>query len=198
MSLASEVRRIWLLVAVFVSLAGLALAAQPAAAQPRVVTGGETRLEVNTSTFIKLINAGIYAKAIPPAYLEYGGQPAAVLPIRNLGLVDSQATLATVGHDGGLRLYKPSTGVTVDTTNITTTCAPLAGCRLLATANGVLPNEVVQIRDSKLTDDGAGTVTLTGVGVIGEVTALALNTLFDTQVFKAGMELAGVRSSMRY
>jgi hypothetical protein len=172
--------------------------AQPAQANTKVVKGGETRLEVNLWNFVQLLGDGIFASAIPPARIEYGAWPAAIFPIRNVGLIDAKKTIATVPHDGGLRMEKQSIGVTIDTTNITLTCAPLAGCHLLATANKVLPNEVAEVRDFTISDNGAGTVTVTGRAVITGVTALALNTLFQTQVFFEGMELGVVRSTIQY
>ena len=45
----------------------LALAAKPAQAAPVQVTGFETRLEVNVSNFVKILSAGIFPTAIPPA-----------------------------------------------------------------------------------------------------------------------------------
>ena len=54
--------------------------AQPAQADTKVVTGGETRLEVNVANFVKLLGDGIFVTAIPPARLEYGAQPGRDLP----------------------------------------------------------------------------------------------------------------------
>ncbi len=172
--------------------------AQPAQADTKVVTGGETRLEVNVANFVKLLGDGIFVTAIPPARLEYGAQPAAIFPVRNVGLIDAANSITTVPHDGGLRMEKSSIGQTIDTTNITLTCALVAGCHLLATANQVLPNEVAEVRDFTMSDDGAGTVTVTGRAVVNAVTALALNTLFQTQIFFDGMELGVVRAAIHY
>jgi hypothetical protein len=153
---------------------------------------------VGITNFVKLLADGIFATAIPPARLEFGSQPAAIFPMRSVGVFDPGLATGAVSHDGGLRLEKSSIGVIIDVENITTTCAPLAGCRLLATANDVLPNEVAELHDLTITDDGEGTISLQGRALVGQVAALALNTLFQTQVFYAGMELGVWKSSIQY
>jgi hypothetical protein len=191
-------RRLQIFAGLFLSVAVLALSAQPARADTKVVTGGESRLEVGITNFVKLLADGIFATAIPPARLEFGSQPAAIFPMRSVGVFDPGLATGAVSHDGGLRLEKSSIGVIIDVENITTTCAPLAGCRLLATANDVLPNEVAELHDLTITDDGEGTISLQGRALVGQVAALALNTLFQTQVFYAGMELGVWKSSIQY
>jgi hypothetical protein len=191
-------RRLHIFAGLILSIAVLALSAQPAQANTRVVTGGESRLEVNIPNFVKLLGDGIFATAIPPARLEFGAQPQAIFPIRNVGVFDSALVTGAVSHDGGLRLEKQSIGLTLDVENITTTCAPLLGCRLLATANDVLPNEVAELHNLTVTDNGEGTVSLQGRAIVGPVAALALNTLFQTNVFVAGMELGVWKSSIEY
>jgi hypothetical protein len=175
----------------------LALCAQPAKAEPVTVTGDNTRLEVNVATFIKILGDGIFATAIPPAELQFGSAPAVIFPVTG-GAFDVENGLAAVTHGGGMRLEKSSIGMTVDTTNITIQCDGLSGCKLLGTANQVLPNEVAEIVDTVTTDDEAGTITFTGRALIPEVTALALNTLFQTDIFFAGMELGVIRSTLTY
>jgi len=181
-----------------IAFTALALVAQPASAVPRQITGGETRLEVNIATFVVMLNDGIFITAIDPARLEFGSNPAAVLPVRPPGAVDTENTLAAVPHDGGLRLAKDSIGMTVDTTNITIQCTSLTSCRLLATANGALPNEVAEIANPQLVDDEAGTITITGVAQLSDVTALTLNTLFQTDIFYAGFQLGTIHSTLHY
>ena len=105
---------------------------------------------------------------------------------------------ATVPHQGGLRIEKSSIGFALDATNVTLACLPLAGCRLLNTANNLLPNELAEVKDFTFTDDGSGTVTVQGRALITGVTALVLNTLFQTQVFEAGMELGVSTSRFQY
>jgi hypothetical protein len=173
------------------------LCAQPAKAAPVTITGQETRLEVSVGTFVKLLGDGIFATAIPPARLEFGSQPAAIFPVTG-GAFDVENGVAAVTHGGGLRLEKQSINMTVDTTNITIQCTTLTGCRLLGTANQALPNEVAMIVDTVTTDDEAGTITFTGRAVISAVTALALNTLFQTDIFVEGMELGVIRSTLTY
>jgi hypothetical protein len=57
---------------------------------------------------------------------------------------------------------------------------------------------VAEVRDFTISDDGVGTVTVTGRAVVTAVTALALNTLFQTHIFFEGMELGVVRSAIHY
>jgi hypothetical protein len=170
--------------------------ARPAHAVTRTITGGETSLRVNISTFLKVINAGISASAIPPARLEFGATPTVFFPVRANGAADAQNSLVLAMHDGGLRLQNAT--LTLDTTNLTISCTSLTGCSLLGTANQVLPNQVATIESVQLVDDEAGTVTLTGIAIIPEATALALNTLFNTTAFQAGDQLGVITARLNY
>ena len=151
---ASAPRRVHVLCIAGLALVTLALAAKPAKAAPVQVTGFETRLEVNVSNFVKILSAGIFPTAIPPARLEYGSQPAAIFPVTPGGPVDVQNSLVAVSHGGGLRLAKDSIGVTLDTTNLTVECTSLTTCRLLGTASMAVPTEVAEIHDVTITDEG--------------------------------------------
>jgi hypothetical protein len=197
MDLTSGVRKFRVLAALCVTLIATALIAQPAQADTRVTTGGETRLEVNIFNFVKLLGDGIFITPIAPARLEFGSNPAAIFPA-STGVADAVLKTATVPHQGGLHIEKSSIGMAIDATNVTLACLPLAGCRLLNTANNLLPNELAEVKDFTFTDDGAGTVTVQGRAVISAVTALTLNTLFQTQVFEAGMELGVATSKFTY
>jgi hypothetical protein len=197
MDLTSGVRKFRVLAALCVALIATALIAQPAQADTRVTTGGETRLEVNIFNFVKLLGDGIFITPIAPARLEFGSNPAAIFPA-STGVADAVLKTATVPHQGGLHIEKSSIGMAIDATNVTLACLPLAGCRLLNTANNLLPNELAEVKDFTFTDDGAGTVTVQGRAVISAVTALTLNTLFQTQVFEAGMELGVATSKFTY
>jgi hypothetical protein len=199
---ASAPRRVHVLciasLAALAVLIALALAAKPAQAAPVQVTGFETRLEVNVSNFVKILSAGIFPTAIPPARLEYGSQPAAIFPVTPGGAVDVPNALVAVSHGGGLRLAKDSIGVTLDTTNLTVECTSQTTCRLLGTASMAVPTEVAEIHDVTITDDEEGTITFTGRALVGQATALVLNTLFETDVFFAGMELGVLRGQWTY
>jgi hypothetical protein len=197
MDLASGVRKFRVLAALCVALVAVAVIAQPAQADTRVTKGGETRLEVNIFNFVKLLGDGIFITPIAPARLEFGANPAAIFPA-SAGVADAVLKTATVPHQGGLHIEKSSIGMAIDATNVTLACLPLAGCRLLNTANNLLPNELAEVKDFTFTDDGAGTVTVQGRAVISAVTALTLNTLFQTQVFEAGMELGVATSRFQY
>jgi hypothetical protein len=197
MDLTSGVRKFRVLAALCVALIATALIAQPAQADTRVTTGGETRLEVNIFNFVKLLGDGIFITPIAPARLEFGSNPAAIFPA-STGVADAVLKTATVPHQGGLHIEKSSIGMAIDATNVTLACLPLAGCHLLNTANNLLPNELAEVKDFTFTDDGAGTVTVQGRALISAVTALTLNTLFQTQVFEAGMELGVATSKFTY
>ncbi len=202
MAAASGITRFRVLLGLCVGLIALALLAQPARADTRVVNGGETRLEVNISNFVKLLGDGIFITPIAPARLEFGSNPAAIFPASS-GVADAVLNTATVLHQGGLHIEKSSIGQAIDVTNVTVACVnagtiPLAGCHALNTANNVLPNELAEIRDFTFTDNNSGTVTIAGRAVITQATALVLNTLFQTQVFAPNMELGLIRSSFTY
>lgn len=198
---ASRLRRVQILAGLLLSICVLALSAQPAQADTRIVSGGESRLEVNITNFVKLLGDGIFATPIPPARLEFGVQPAAIFPITEVGVFDPVLTVGAVHHQGGLRLAKDSINFTIDVTNPTLTCTTSLvepKCRVLATANGVLPNELAEIHNLTVSDNMTGTVSVQGRALVGQVAALALNTLFQTQVFKAGMELGVWKSTIKY
>jgi hypothetical protein len=198
MSFASEVRGFRLVLALCLTSLLVAFAAQPAQATTRVPTSGETRLEVSIPAFIKLLGDGIFITPIAPARLEFGSAPAAIFPARNIGLFDAGLQTATVPHEGGLRIEKASIGMVIDATNVTLTCVPLVGCRALNTANNLLPNELAELKDVTFTDDGNGTATVVGRALVGPVSSLALNTLFQTTVFENGMELGVMRTTIHY
>ena len=201
-AIASDSSRIRILAITGLSLivlafSALAFSAQPAKAAPVTLTGQETRLEVNIANFVALLSDGIFITAIPPAQLEFGGTPAAIFPVTG-GLFDVENSLAAVTHGGGLRLEKSSINQTVEVTNIILQCTSISGCHLLGTANAALPNEVAEVVDVSTSDDEAGTITFTGRALVTAVGALALNTLFQTDVFVAGMELGVVRGTYTY
>ena len=194
MDLTSGVRKFRVLGALCIGLIAVAvIVPQQAQADTRVVTGGETRLEVNVANFVKLLGDGIFITPIAPAQLVFGSNPAAIFPA-STGVADAVLQTATVPHQGGLHIEKSSIGQAIDATNVTLACVnagtiTLAGCHILNTANNLLPNELAEVKDYTFTDNGTGTVTITGRATITAVTALVLNTLFQTQVFTEGMEL---------
>ena len=202
MAIASGLGRLRVLVGLCLVLIAVAVPAAPARADTRVVNGGETRLDVNVANFVKLLGDGIFITPIAPARLEFGSNPAAIFPASS-GVADAVLSTATVPHQGGLHIEKSSIGQQIDATNVTVACVnagtiTLAGCHVLNTANNVLPNELAEIKDFQFSDPGSGTVTITGRAVITDVTALVLNTLFQTQVFTAGMELGTIKSTFTY
>ena len=195
-AIASDIRS-WAIATAAAILMVLAFCAPSAKAEPVTITGEETRLTVNISNFVKLLGDGIFITAIPPATLEFGSSPAAVFPVTG-GLFDVENTLSAVTHGGGLHIEKSSINMSVDVTNITLQCTGLTGCRLIGTANQVLPNEVAEIVDVAITDDEAGTINFSGRALVTATGALALNTLFQTTVFEAGMELGVLTSVLTY
>ena len=200
MVLASGVRRIGVLGAlgICVCLSALAIAAQPAKADTRVVNGGESRLTVSIANFVKLLGDGIFITPIEPARLEFGSNPAAIFPAAGVGVADAVLSTATVPHQGGLRITKDSIGQSIDATNVTLACVPLAGCHVLNTANNLLPNELAELRNVTFTDNGDGQVVVNGTAHVTAVSALVLNTLFQSTVFEEGMELGVFTSTFTY
>jgi hypothetical protein len=199
---ASEFRRSRVLAGLLVALATLltvmAVSAQSARAETRVINGGESRMAVNVLSFLKLVGDGMWVYEVKPAKITYGGKPAMTFPVRQIGLLDPAAPLGVVSHDGGLRIVKPKVGQELQVWNITATCAPVAGCRLLATANGAVPNEFAELHDVKFTDDGSGTATIEGSARVGAAAAIALNVLFQSTAFTPGMELGVWKTTVTY
>ena len=199
MVLASGNRRVRVVVALCIGLIAMAVVApKPAQADTRVINGGETRLEVSVSGFIKLLGDGIFITPIAPARLEFGSSPAAIFPVNSVGVADAVLQTATVPHQGGLHITKDSIGQAIDATNVTLACLPVAGCHVLNTANNLLPNELAELRNYTFSDDGNGTVTVFGYAHITALTATVLNTLFQSTVFTDGMQLGTVTATLRY
>jgi hypothetical protein len=198
MVFASGIARLRLLGALCVGLIAFAIVAQPAKADTRVVKGGESRLEVSLINFVKLLNDGIQITPIAPARLEFGSKPAAIFPVNNTGVADAVLSTAAVPHQGGLRLTKASINQTIDATNMTLSCLPVVGCRVLNTANNLLPNELAEIRDFTFSDPNKGELTVLGYAHVSAATALVLNTLFQTNVFEADMQLGTFSSKFTY
>jgi hypothetical protein len=136
----------------------------------------------------------MWATTIPPARLEFGATPTAFFPIRPGGVFDVAQRTGLVRHDGGLRITKGST--TVDTTNLTIKCDTLLGCSLMGTGLRLVPTEVAQLQNVNMTRR-LGAITLTGTAVLRQPTVTVLNTLFNSTVFKAGMQLGLVTSKMK-
>ena len=195
-AVASDIR-VWAVSTAGAILMVLAICVPPAKAEPVTITGDNTRLEVSVSNFVVLLGDGIFITAIPPATLEFGSSPAAIFPVTG-GVFDVENTLSAVTHAGGLRLEKQSINTAIDVTNITLQCTGLTGCRLLGTASMAIPNEIATIVDLVVTDDEAGTITVTGRAHVSAAGALILNTLFQTNVFYEGFELGTLRSTLTY
>ena len=196
MVLASGIRRLWGLGAACIVLVAVAIAAQSARADTRVVKGGDTTLYVNVPDLVRLWSDGIQITPIAPATIDLTAGTSH-FPV-GTGVADAALKTATVTHNGGLRLTKAKINQTIDATNITLACLPVVGCRILNTANNLLPNELAELRDVTWSDNGNGTVTVFGSAYVGPVTALALNTLFQSNAFYDGMFLGNIRSELKY
>jgi hypothetical protein len=164
-----------------------------AEASPASVLGGQTTLQVNLDTFIALINDGFTASALPPATLEWS-TATVYFPIRSGTVFDVGQKTGIVRLKGGLRMTRGST--TVDTTNLTIKCDPLLGCSLLGTGLNAVPTEVAQLQNVTM-KRRLGSITITGSAVFREPTVTALNTIFNTTVFKAGMVLGYLTASIK-
>ena len=198
MVLASGIRRLWALGAACIALVAIVIAivAQPARADTRTVKGGDTTLYVNVPDLLRLWSDGIQITPIAPATIDLTAGTSH-FPV-GTGVADAALKTATVTHKGGLRLQKASINQTIDATNITLACLPVVGCRILNTANNLLPNELAELRDVTWSDNGKGTVSVFGSAYVGPATALVLNTLFQSNAFYDGMFLGNLGLELKY
>jgi hypothetical protein len=189
-------RRARMLLACALCIVGMVVAtAAPsrAEASPASVLGGQTSLQVNFDTFIALINDGFSAGALPPATLDWS-TATVFFPIRSGTIFDVGQKTGIVRLKGGLRMTRGST--TVDTTNLTIKCDPLLGCSLLGTASNAVPTEVAQLQNVTMKRK-LGSITIACSAVFREPTVTALNTIFNTTVFKVGMQLGYLTASIK-
>ena len=144
MVLASGIRRLRVLGVLCIGLIALAVVAPSRQRRDtRVVTGGETRLEVNIAGFVKLLGDGIFITPIAPAQLVFGSNPAAIFPA-STGVADAvlqdrdRPAPGRPAHREGQHRFLPRRDQR-DARVRERRHHNVAGCRLLNTANGLLP-----------------------------------------------------------
>jgi hypothetical protein len=163
------------------------------------VTGGQTGLFVTLESVRNLGNYRIATAPIYPAYLTYtlDEGPAVRFPITD-GLVESSTMLGTVNHAGGLRLQKFNANfTTIEKSLDITDVRIVAGASLVGNALGLVPSPAADLANATWTKDNAsGVIHYEADATVGAVTALVLNTYFDTTVFQSGMVLGHVKSNI--
>ncbi len=143
-----------------------------------------------------MLSDGIFVTPIAPATLEFGGQPAAIFPVAATRRGRHREHACRSGAPGGPAAREAEHRVRARHHQLHDPVHGLTSCRLLATANVALPTEVAEIVNPQLTDNEAGTVTITGIAQLSEASALVLNTLFQTDIFYAGFQLGFIRSTL--
>jgi hypothetical protein len=163
------------------------------------VKGGQTGLFVPFSHIQKFAQAGISVSPIPPAFLTFNSWqegPALRFPITG-GAVESDSMLGTVDHAGGMLMLQYRDGVEVKRLEVTT-LRIANGNMLVGNALGLVPAptaDLINVSHSK--DPATGVIHYEADAQVGAVTALVLNTYFNTNVFEAGLILGHVKSDIQ-
>jgi hypothetical protein len=190
------------LVASVVLMLGLVAAAPSAnAVSLDKPTGGESGLNVPFEQFVNLGNAGIFVSPIRPAFItirSIAEGPILHLPVTG-GAVESSTMLGTVDHDGGMLIQKinPSDG-TVEAELEVTTIRIVNGNMLVGNALGLIPAPTADLVNATHSKDRAtGVITYEADARVNLVTATVLNTYFSTSVFKDGLILGHLKSTIQ-
>jgi len=163
------------------------------------VTGGQSALFVPFSNVVQLAQKGINVSPISPAFLTFNSfqeGPALRFPISG-GAVESGTMLGTVDHAGGMLIQKFNPDGTVAHQIDVTTVRILNGNMLVGNALGLVPAPTADlINASHSKDPSTGVIHFEADAQIGAVTALVLNTYFETDAFAAGSILGRVKSNI--
>lgn len=164
------------------------------------VKGGQTALFVPFSNVVTLAQKGINISPISPAFLTFNSfqeGPAVRFPISG-GLVESSTMLGTVDHAGGMLVQKYNPDGTLAKEIEVTTVRILNGNTLVGNAFGLVPAptaDLVNVTHSK--NPATGVIHFEADAKIGAVTALVLNTYFETDAFVANSTLGRVKSDIQ-
>lgn len=176
-------------------LAAVAALAAPAAAQAQSATtadvaGGQTMLQVDTGTARALNGAGVTVDLLRPARVTKSG-----LTFRATGGAIDPATLrGSVEHNGGIRFRAGGTSVSLR--NFTYTIGRRS---TLSAQVGSSRLTILNLNLGKAEVGGDGPLTKTASGIRATLTAgaaRALNRAFRTRLFRAGLKLGTVRTSI--
>jgi hypothetical protein len=181
-------------------LIALAVGAPTAsAASVDQVKGGQTALFVPFADVVKLAQKGINISPISPAFLTFNSfqeGPALRFPVSG-GLVESSTMLGTVDHAGGMLIQKFNADGTVQHQLEVTTVRILNGNMLVGNAFGLVPAptaDLINVSHSK--DPSTGVIHFEADAKVSDVTALVLNTYFETDAFVGGSILGRVKSNI--
>jgi hypothetical protein len=198
MSVRRGVRFLALLPLLVVAMA-LAVGAPSANASLDTVTGGEFALFVPLDNVQKLAQKEMYTSPISPAYLSFTIEegPAVRFPISG-GTVESDTMLGTVNSDGGLSIQKHHPVGTIVKQLDITQVKILNGNMLIGNAQGLVPAPAANlINASHSKDPITGVIHLEADAQVDAVSALVLNTYFDTDAFEAGMILGHFKADIQ-
>jgi hypothetical protein len=183
---------------VVVAMLGLSVPTASAVSLDRV-TGGESALFVPLPNIQQLALGGVYASPISPAYLTFTlvEGPAVHFPIAG-GSVESSTMLGTVRHAGGLSIQKHHPVGTIVKQLDVTNLRIVNGTTLVGDAFGLVPAPTADLINATHSKDRAtGVIHYEADAQVNLVTATILNTYFDTDVFKAGMILGHLKSTIQ-
>jgi len=163
------------------------------------VTGGQFALFVPLENVQRLAQKEIYTTPISPAYLSFTLEegPALRFPISG-GSVESDTMLGTVNSEGGLSIQRHHPIGTVVKQLDITQVKILNGNMLIGNAQGLAPAPAANlINASHSKDPITGVIHLEADAQVDAVSALVLNTYFDTDAFEAGMILGHFKADIQ-
>jgi hypothetical protein len=187
-----------MLLPLLVAVMALSFAAPSASASVDTVTGGQFSLFVPLTNVSKLAQDNVFTSPISPAYLTFTIEegPAVRFPISG-GALESTTMLGTVNSDGGLSIQKHQPVGTIvkqlDITNVKI----VNGNMLIGQALGIVPTPAANlINATHSKDPTTGVIHFEADAQVDAVSALVLNTYFDTNVFEANMILGHLKADI--
>jgi hypothetical protein len=162
-------------------------------------TGGEFVLYVPLENLRKIGADMIVSQPIMPAYASFDlvNGPAVHFPVSG-GTVESGTMLGTVESAGGLSIQKYRPGWTTIEKRLDSTQVKIVnGNMLIGNVLGLVPIPSAQLINPQFSKDPAsGVIHYEADAQIDAVTALVLNTYFDTTVFEAGWILGRMKADI--
>ncbi len=170
----------------------LAIAAPKANATPVNVVGGQAELLPDFANVAALYAKNIAVYPISPAALN-GITLRVEFPITG-GTVDDQSMLGTVNLAGGLWIikYTDSSFSEIENSVQTTNLRIVNGNTLVGDTMGLIPAPSADLTNTTINVDGNGNIDYTAEAIVPALTALVLNTYFNTDAFVGGSRLGAL------
>jgi hypothetical protein len=155
----------------------------------RTVTGGESVMHLNIQTLFNTWSTDrIGANVLPPAFID-GLTFTAHFPITG-GLVERGSLLGTVNHGGGMKIVQYNANYSaVEQSFEATNLRFVNGNMMTGDILGLVPAPNADLVNTQITQGEGGVIHFEADVNLNDVSALVLNTYFDTSVFAGGQNL---------